>query len=97
MPANQRGKGRAMSINNAMRDRILRPTEVCRYCGIGLTTLYRLMKIGKFPRPLALSPGCVGWKFSTVRAWRDARPTVEPVDYPTYQDYGPVRRMKAAS
>lgn len=51
--------------------------DVERRCGISKPTIYRLMKIGDFPRPLKLSPNRVAWRSVDIAAWIDARPVSE--------------------
>jgi prophage regulatory protein len=55
------------------RPRILRKPQVLARLGLSDTTLWRLMRAGKFPRPLRLSPGSVGWLADEVDAWIAAR------------------------
>lgn len=35
------------------------------------STLWRLVRSGKFPQPVKLSPGVTAWKAEDVRAWLD--------------------------
>lgn len=37
------------------------------------TTLWRKVREGTFPRPIALSPGTKGWWLSTIRKWTAER------------------------
>jgi predicted DNA-binding transcriptional regulator AlpA len=48
-------------------DRMLRLPEVLSIVGIGRTTLYNLVRAGKFPAPLHLSTRIRGWRLSSVQ------------------------------
>ncbi len=52
-----------------LTDFLLRRKEVERITGISRSTIYRLVKSGKFPRPVILSTGSVRWRQSTVDFW----------------------------
>jgi prophage regulatory protein len=40
--------------------------------GLSRATIYRLIKIGKFPRPLSIGTGSVRWRQSDVIAWQQS-------------------------
>ncbi|MDO8369891.1 MAG: AlpA family phage regulatory protein [Candidatus Nitrotoga sp.] len=40
--------------------------------GLSRTTIYRLIKAGKFPRPLSIGTGSVRWRQSDVIAWQQS-------------------------
>lgn len=40
--------------------------------GLSRATIYRLMKAGKFPRPLSIGTGSVRWKQSDIVAWQQS-------------------------
>lgn len=40
--------------------------------GLSRATIYRLMKAGKFPRPLSIGTGSVRWRQSDVIAWQQS-------------------------
>jgi len=44
----------------------IRPSEIQDLYGISRSTAYRLMKLGKFPALVNLSPRCKGWNRSTL-------------------------------
>ncbi len=56
-----------------MDHRIIRIDGVVDRIGISRSTLYRLVKHGKFLRQLALGPNSVGWLQADVAAWIEAR------------------------
>lgn len=50
-------------------DRILRLPTVLDCTGLSRSTLYRKMKDGSFPKQVAISTRCAGWRESAVTAW----------------------------
>lgn len=53
-------------------DRVLRLPEVLRSLGIGRTTLYLLVRDGRFPAPLHVSTRVRGWRQSTVNQYLES-------------------------
>ena len=56
------------------QDRLLRRDEVLTMCGISLSTLNHLVKIGEFPAPVRISKRAVRWWLSEVIAWMESCP-----------------------
>lgn len=54
--------------------RLLRRTEVERFCQIGRSTIYRLMREGLFPVPIRVGPRAVRWPEHELAAWLAGRP-----------------------
>lgn len=54
---------------NVKYDRILKLQEVIDIVGIKKVTIYNMMKIGKFPKQVKLTPTSVGWKLSDIQGW----------------------------
>lgn len=50
-------------------DRILRITAVLERTGLTRSTLYRKVQQGTFPKQLAISARCTGWRESDVAEW----------------------------
>ncbi len=50
-------------------DRILRLPAVLDRTGLSRSTLYRKIQTGSFPKQIALSARCAGWRESAVEAW----------------------------
>jgi len=50
-------------------DRIARMPEVLALVGVGRTTLYKMVREGRFPPPLHLSTRIRGWRLSSVEAF----------------------------
>ena len=55
--------------------RIVRAKEACAMLGgIGRVTLWRWNKAkADFPKPVRLSPGCVGWYEHELESWKAAQ------------------------
>ncbi|TDY25997.1 AlpA family transcriptional regulator [Paraburkholderia sp. BL6665CI2N2] len=54
-------------------DRIARLPEVLLITGLGRTTLLKMVREGRFPAPLHLSPRVRGWRICAVLAYIEAR------------------------
>lgn len=52
----------------------LRQAEACKFVGIGESTLQKLVREGKFPKPRVLSGRCVGYVLRELEAWVESRP-----------------------
>lgn len=52
---------------------IYRLPTVLHHIGLSKTTLYALVKTGKFMPPIALGPRSVGWLSSDVDTWIEQR------------------------
>ncbi|MFL9841160.1 AlpA family phage regulatory protein [Sphingomonas sp. ST-64] len=50
-------------------DRILRLKTVLERTGLSRSTMYRKIHQGSFPRQIAISTRCAGWRESEVSAW----------------------------
>lgn len=49
--------------------KLLKKTEVVELLGISSTTIYRLIKAGKFPKPIKLSPSRIAWTEAAIQKW----------------------------
>ena len=53
-------------------DRFIRLSELVTICGIGKSTVYKFMAVGKFPKCVHLPGGkVVAWRASAIAAWMD--------------------------
>lgn len=52
-----------------LRDRLIKLNEVESICGIRKSTIYLLMKEGKFPRCVRVTSKCSAWPESAVYQW----------------------------
>jgi len=50
-------------------DRILRIKEVLTRTGLTRSTLYRKLARGGFPKQIAISERCIGWRESAIIRW----------------------------
>jgi prophage regulatory protein len=53
-------------------DYLLPLKTVEKLSGLSRATIYRLIKSGKFPRPLSIGTGSVRWRQSDVIAWQQS-------------------------
>ena len=51
-------------------DLLLPRRAVEKQAGISRATIYRMIKAGKFPRPVSIGTGAVRWKQSDITAWQ---------------------------
>lgn len=51
-------------------DRFLRRKDVEAAIGYSRSSIYRLIQLGEFPRPIALTCRSVRWRASDVAAWQ---------------------------
>jgi len=56
-----------------MGEKLLRRVDVLQRCGISVSTLYRLMAIGKFPKNVNISERAVAWSNSEIEQWIEER------------------------
>jgi prophage regulatory protein len=53
-------------------DYLIPRKTVEKLSGLSRATIYRLIKSGKFPRPLSIGTGSVRWRQSDVIAWQQS-------------------------
>jgi len=57
-----------------MNDPILRPEGVAVELGVSITTVFRWVKLGRFPRPVPFGGfKLVGWRRSVIDQWMAER------------------------
>lgn len=57
-----------------MATRFIRITEAAaRYVGCSDRTLARMIKEGRIPQPIRLSPRVIGWREETLEQWLKGR------------------------
>ena len=62
-------KDRLVAADESGDLQVLSRREVAGILDISVQTLWRMVRDGRFPRPFRVSPGRVGWRARTVRAW----------------------------
>ena len=55
-------------------NRLLRRAEIEERLGVSCTTIYRLMRAGKFPLPIKVGPKAVRWHQSDIEDYLTSRP-----------------------
>jgi prophage regulatory protein len=53
--------------------RLIRTKEVLEILGVSRSTLWRMVRAGRFPKPIAISTWASGYLDEDVRAWPQAR------------------------
>jgi prophage regulatory protein len=61
-------------------DRFMRERDVIAVTSLSHATLWRAMKNGRFPRPVSISPGRVGWRESAIVAWQQNPTAWQPTE-----------------
>ena len=61
---------------NSVIDGIVGEPECERVTDLSRTTRWRLMRAGKFPKKITLSPNRTGWRLSQVMEWLAERGAV---------------------
>lgn len=59
-----------------MNERILRKPEVVKAVGLSHVTIWRLERMGQFPKRLSLGAKAVGWRLSDIERWMESRVAV---------------------
>ena len=60
-----------------MQNTMLRRVEVEEICGLTRSTIYRLMRAGKFPEPIRIGPRAVRWPKQELYDWISTRPRAD--------------------
>ena len=59
-----------------MQNRIIRKKELCEITGLSYSTIYRLEKLGRFPKRRKLGDWAVGWLGKDVDTWVASQATI---------------------
>lgn len=59
----------AQSIDSKSHNYLIRCPEVCKRMGVGRSTLYSMIKMGKFPKPVHPSERISAWFADEVEAF----------------------------
>jgi prophage regulatory protein len=49
----------------------IRLPEVLKLTRMGRTTVWRLVKVGRFPKPTRIGPASIAWRESDYEAWAE--------------------------
>lgn len=58
-------------------EKLLSEKELVEQIGLSRVTLWRMVRAGEFPPPLALSEMRKGWRESAVSEWIETRPVAD--------------------
>ena len=72
MPSNFPQSAPAHIQQDQVVDYLIPRKTVEKLSGLSRATIYRLIKSGKFPRPLSIGTGSVRWRQSDVIAWQQS-------------------------
>ena len=61
------------AVDSNTDDPILRMKDVTRQTGLSKSTVYSLIKEGKFPPPIRLTEYASGWLLSSINQWKRDR------------------------
>lgn len=56
--------------------KILRRNDVLEIIGLSRSTLYYLVRDGRFPAPISIGQRAIGWRLTDVNEWVASRPQV---------------------
>ena len=56
-----------------MSERICRLPDVKAQTGLSRSTLYAMMALGRFPKPMKLGERAVGWSEAEIAKWIEGR------------------------
>jgi prophage regulatory protein len=54
-------------------DRVLSTKELLARIPFNRSTIWKMVREGRFPKPIQLSPARIGWRWSAIVAWLDER------------------------
>lgn len=72
MQSNLQQSNAAQCHSGQVADILIPRKAVEKLSGLSRATIYRLMKAGKFPRPLSIGTGSVRWRQSDIVAWQQS-------------------------
>jgi len=60
-----------MSREFVLRRRTIRVGQLREKTGLSESSIWRLVRLRQFPRPMKLSPGCTAWLEHEIDEWLD--------------------------
>ena len=60
-----------------MTDIILRRPAVEKIIGLSRSTIYEMISLGLFPKPIRIGRKAVGWRESVIKKWIESRENFE--------------------
>ena len=71
---NGMGKNQLKKVIPMENIMLLRRVEVEQICGLSRSSIYRLMRAGKFPLPIKIGPRATRWLERDIGNWISTRP-----------------------
>ena len=62
-----------MSREFVLRRRTIRVGQLREKTGLSESSIWRLVRLRQFPRPMKLSPGCTAWFEHEIDEWLDRK------------------------
>ena len=56
---------------------VIRIQELMQITGVSRSSIWRWVKSGDLPPPIALGPNCIGWLSAEIYKWLEDRPRVK--------------------
>lgn len=69
VPAGQSQVVAVREHGRAFDERVLTTEELLKRVPLDRSTIWRMSREGRFPKPIQLTPGRIGWRWSAVLAW----------------------------
>ena len=66
-------------------ERIITANQLLERIPLNRSTIWKMCREGRFPRPIQLSPARIGWRWTAVLAWlqeREENPLAAHVNFP---------------
>lgn len=60
-------------MSNSIKIGVLRLPDVIQLVGLSRSSIYSLIKQGRFPKQVLLSLRAVGWRHADIEAWLESR------------------------
>ena len=65
-----------MTREFVLRRRTIRVGQLREKTGLSESSIWRLVRLRQFPRPMKLSPGCTAWFEHEIDEWLDGKGSV---------------------
>ena len=62
-----------MTREFVLHRRAIRVGQLCEKTGLSESSIWRLVRLRQFPRPMKLSPGCTAWFEHEIDEWLDGK------------------------
>jgi prophage regulatory protein len=90
------GKSGTVTVSRVPgQSRFVRPSEITSITGLSIGTIYRLEKLGMFPKRVLIGLSAVAWELSAVMDWMDSRTSTVKLAVPHGIKRGRPRKIAA--